>query len=94
MSKYSKGADFERKVKHLLEEDGCFVVRSAGSKGIVDLVSFNPVNHNVLFIQCKTNGVLSKCDRVNFVTLADNYGGVPVLASKYTSGGVLLSVVF
>lgn len=39
---YQAGADFERKVRdHLMHDlDACYVVRSAGSRGIVDLVAF------------------------------------------------------
>lgn len=39
MNKYRKGADKERQLKHLLEKWGWFVVRSAGSKGELDLVA-------------------------------------------------------
>lgn len=41
---YQRGADFERKVRdHLMFDlDACYVVRSAGSRGIADLVAFFP----------------------------------------------------
>ncbi len=36
---YARGAKFERQTKVLLEQHGWFVIRSAGSKGLVDLVA-------------------------------------------------------
>ena len=40
MTNYSKGANFERRVKRYLESCGYYVVRSAGSHGVLDLVGF------------------------------------------------------
>jgi len=39
MSQYAKGAYYERQLKHKLEKEGWFVVRAAGSKGIIDLLA-------------------------------------------------------
>lgn len=50
---YAKGRRFEYRVRDLLEESGYYVIRSAGSKGIVDLAAFKITV--VLFIQCKNN---------------------------------------
>ncbi len=49
--KYRKGAAFERKVKHWLEANGWWVCRSAGSKGVADLVAIR--DGKVLLVQCK-----------------------------------------
>jgi len=41
MTKYSNGVNYERKFKQLLLNKGAtLVVRSAGSKGLIDLVAF------------------------------------------------------
>jgi len=48
---YSKGRRLEYKVKHRLEAKGWYVVRSAGSKGLIDLVAIKP--KKVLLIQVK-----------------------------------------
>ena len=61
VKRYVKGANFERQVKKDLESSGYFVIRSAGSKGKIDLVAFK--SNDVRLIQCKTNGVISKSDR-------------------------------
>lgn len=37
MSRYDKGARYERRAKRELEEDGWLLVRSAGSKGVFDI---------------------------------------------------------
>lgn len=52
MTSYERGANFERKVKRILELQGMFVVRSAGSHGPVDLVGLG--ESNVYLIQCKS----------------------------------------
>jgi len=49
MNSYRKGANFERKVKKLFEEEGFTVVRSAGSHTSADLF----VKELNLAIQCK-----------------------------------------
>ncbi|RKY29185.1 MAG: hypothetical protein DRP74_09135 [Candidatus Omnitrophota bacterium] len=50
MSRYSKGAEFERKVKRLLESKGFFVIRAAASKPI-DLVCIR--KGEVIVVECK-----------------------------------------
>jgi len=52
---YKKGAKYEYRIKHKLEENGWFVVRSGGSHGIVDLIAIHPHLHEIKVIQCKTN---------------------------------------
>ncbi len=51
MKRYAKGAGLERLAKRELEEDGFAVIRSAGSKGPVDLIAVN--YHAVRAIQIK-----------------------------------------
>lgn len=50
---YKKGRRFEYRVRDFLEDNGYFVIRSAGSKGIVDLAAFK--FGEVLFVQSKGN---------------------------------------
>jgi len=40
---YVKGRAFEYQVKHAKEKDGFYVIRSAGSKGAIDLICFKCV---------------------------------------------------
>ena len=56
MSAARRGTDFERRVRRRLESEGWFVVRSAGSRGPVDLVAVRRNGHGgceVRLIQCK-----------------------------------------
>lgn len=54
-SGYRNGADLERAVKHHLEDNGyLLVIKSAGSKGKVDVVGFKP--GETVFVQCKRGG--------------------------------------
>lgn len=82
-SQYRRGADFERSLKKYLESLGYFVVRSAGSKGPVDLVAFG--HDGIFFIQCKLTGKISAAEQkklddlalthqvFGFVATPDNY---------------------
>ena len=63
MSNYDKGARLERIAKKRLEARGYTVVRSAGSKGAVDLVAWNA--KHTLLIQVKSNGQVTPNDTKN-----------------------------
>jgi Holliday junction resolvase len=51
LTNYSRGAAFERKIKKQYEAEGYYVIRSAGSKGPLDLVALK--HDSFVFIQCK-----------------------------------------
>lgn len=51
-TKYNRGVALERFIKRALEANGYYVMRSAGSKGIADLIAINHLE--LLFIQAKT----------------------------------------
>ena len=69
MSKYSVGANFERTIKKKLEKENWFVLRSAGSHSVVDLVCFR--GGEVRLVQCKIDGYLSPNEREQILALAD-----------------------
>ena len=82
---YAKGAKWERIVRSYFEGIGCLVVRSAGSKGLVDLVviksCYGPSSEHVLFVQCKTDlKRLSRTDRTNLIRLGLKYNCAAILA--------------
>ncbi len=60
MSNYSKGRRLEYMARRTLEHHGYLVVRSAGSKGPVDLVATGP--KHVLLIQVKADGQVRRAD--------------------------------
>jgi hypothetical protein len=65
MTNYNKGAAAERDLKKRIEMEGYWCVRSAGSKGIADLVCFptpGVADNRTLFIQVKKGGAPEKPD--------------------------------
>lgn len=52
---YQRGSEFERQVKKKLEAQGYYVMRSAGSHTVVDVLAIK--EDSILLIQCKTSNV-------------------------------------
>jgi hypothetical protein len=88
MTQYSRGADFERKVKKDLIAHGAMVDRTAGSRGTHDLVAIWP-GPEVVLIQCKRDGRMSIEDRRAFVLEGLTYDCTTVLA--YSDKGIQYS---
>ena len=85
MGKYSKGAKFERDVIKFLEKNGNYCIRSAGSKGIVDVIAMKKYCGVtfVYLIQCKYgNTTMSKKDRKKLVDLAHSLDFHPLIIYK------------
>ena len=81
MGRYSKGAKFEREVVDFLTEKGMYCIRSAGSKGIVDVIAMKRYCNetSVYLIQCKYgNATMSKTDKKKLVDLANELKFIPV----------------
>jgi hypothetical protein len=102
-TRYAAGADFERKVRDtLLNVHGAvLVVRSAGSRGKVDLVAFFEPERNAWgrgdgspvawLVQCKRDGKLSPADHDALIQLGYDTCATPYLASRSKNGpGVVL----
>jgi Holliday junction resolvase len=70
----------ENRVKELLEDDGYFVVRSAGSGGVADLVALKP--GQVLLIQVKSEAYLGPAGWNGLWFTAANVRAVPIHAAK------------
>ena len=90
-SKYAQGRAFEYRVRDDLIRNGCgFVIRSAGSKGCVDLCGFGyrggPQSGRLFFVQCKRNGKISGAERLELVEVALDAGAIPLLASPIRGG--------
>ena len=95
MSKYSRGADFERAVVKYLEKEGYLAFRCAGSKGNqkIDVIAIPPhpfplpsnpkyVTDATLLIQCKLSGAISNSEKKILYEAAINFHCIPILASK------------
>ena len=80
MTNYDNGAVFEREIKADLIRKGWAAVRSAGSKGTIDVIAYH---FNVaLFIQAKKTGVFPPKERKKLVRLAQRHNAIPMLAEK------------
>ena len=85
MTHYAAGATFERKVRDKLYADGAkLVVRSAGSKGPVDLVAFYGLDYGYRYridlVQVKRGRGMTKAKQAELVELAESVGARAVLA--------------
>lgn len=75
-----KGSTFERAtVAHLEDAGWPYVTRASNSKGIADVVAIGP--QEVLFIECKTNGILLPAQWNQLYHGAIEAGGVPLMAA-------------
>ena len=79
MHPYKKGRQFEYKVKKEFEKLGYFVVRSAGSRGIFDLIAIR--KYEVLGIQCKL-GKVSEDEVKKMLDIGRMYNIIPVIVTK------------
>ena len=68
MTNYRRGADFERRVCVDLTSYGWASFRSAGSRGVADVLGIRP--GEVALIQCKTDGMISLAEWNNLWELA------------------------
>ena len=73
----------ENRVRALLEDDGYFVVRSAGSGGVADLVALKP--GQVLLVQVKSETYLGPAEWNALWFTAANTRAVPIHAAKLPS---------
>jgi len=78
MTNYKRGYNFEKRVQKALEDKGYFVVRSAGSKGPVDLVAID--DGQVYLIQCKRQGHMPPQEWNNLFLISSKLRAMPLLA--------------
>jgi len=91
MSRYERGSYFERQVKRWFEKRGWYVIRSAGSHGVADLVALH--TGSIQLIQCKVNGKMSKREKDALKDAAAWVGGTPMLAWRPKRGEIGLEDV-
>lgn len=83
---YEKGRNYEYYLMNKLEKAGFFVVRSAGSHGVFDLIAVD-FNGTVYGIQVKKNGYLQKSDIEMMKQLYRSYKIIPLLAHNKNNNG-------
>lgn len=80
MTNYARtGRALEHAARKLLDDAGYWTMRSAGSKGAVDVLAMKP--GQTLLVQCKSNGSLPSAEWNELYALAARLGAVPVLAT-------------
>ena len=75
MSKYRKGADYERKIVNELRDEGYVCARSAGSKSPIDVWAINPETKEMLLIQAKKGKPIPKKERATIIEFLSNLEG-------------------
>ena len=77
---YKRGYAFENSLKKKLEAKGFYVIRSAGSKGVFDLIAIR--NGKVYGIQCKIGDYIHERELIQITDTAKRFGIYPVVAFK------------
>ena len=81
---YEKGKNLENYIARRLREKEFYVARSAGSKGVFDLIAIPPKTKSlrVYGIQAKVDGKFSKNEIEKMKEAGKNYNIIPVVAYK------------
>ncbi len=85
-SSYKLGRSLEYAAKKLLLAADYYVVRSAQSKGLIDLVALRRDGN--LFVQGKISGNISTSEAFELIALADKVDALPILVARPTGRGV------
>ena len=95
MSGYSDGRKLEYATLASLTLDGYWCVRAAGSKGKADVVALKPgLVNEILFVQCKTSGLMAPADREDLFELATVFDGIALCARWVKEGRAARTVEF
>lgn len=80
MTNYERGRRFEYAVRDDMRERGFIAIRSPASKSPADVYCMR--SGMVVFIQCKTDGVLPPDEWNKFMDYCEKGGAIPVLAMQ------------
>ena len=75
---YRNGAQLERDAQKHLEANGYLCIRSAGSKGFIDVMAVKP--GQLLMVQAKANGVCPPKERAALLELSSKFDALPLVA--------------
>lgn len=81
MTRYTRGAHFERRVMGICQEAGWWASRAAGSHGEADVVALKK-GLTPLLIQCKTANWGSPTDRAELAEAARRAGATPLMVTR------------
>ena len=85
MTKYSRGAHFERVCKKYLAGAGWFVVRTAQSRGLADLMGARKTEWGypeVCLVSCRIHGRWSSQEKQDLLVAAEKTSAIAFLASR------------
>jgi Holliday junction resolvase len=85
LSRYTRGRDFEYQVRDDFKDHAALVVRSAGSKGVADLVVLRANRKryaDVALIQCKAGRTISNKESKALAEVAKDAAATAVVALK------------
>ena len=73
---YEKGKRKEQKIAQEARQNGCLAIRSAGSKGNVDVAIFDHKSRQIRLIQCKPDDISENAKQKLIDEMADYNGYV------------------
>jgi Holliday junction resolvase len=82
MTSYSRGYAFERQIKKQLEATGAYVIRSAGSHGIIDLLSFSGNAVDAMQLKKGIMPTQKEIDQMDSLVVPGNFNKWFVLKNK------------
>jgi len=91
VTKYSRGANFERRVIKELSQEGWFCFRSAGSHKPADVIAFK--GGEVMLVQCQITPYFSISKRFQLAQLAGDNGFQAKLAWREKGQIKMCSVI-
>jgi Holliday junction resolvase len=91
-SNRQRGDYFERQARDALEARGWYVIRSAGSLGVADLVALR-LGNTPMLVSCKLSGRIGPSERFDLLEACRLSGARGVVAMRPRAGRVLLASV-
>lgn len=80
MTNYTRGRALEYEIRDRLREDGYQAFRTAGSRGVADIVAIKP--GQIVYCQAKKGGRISPAERTALFRAAADVGALPIVAAR------------
>ena len=100
MTNYTRGANFEREVLALLEQQGWRCQRAAGSHGPADVWAARQIIHwdgtvwtRVLHVQCKAGNAAMKREEFNTLLDLQAFTGGHIAVATKRNGNVIIKEI-
>ena len=86
---YARGRRFEYKVRDYIKTRWPLVIRSAGSKSLIDIVAVRPKTQQTMLVSCKKSGYWPKKELSALRALEPDYIKVSVVLAYLNKQGNL-----